>query len=57
MYIILVLVNFSADSYRATVNFSSVVVLVMAFGPFNIPFTVEVRPDAVDTTSRGKYIK
>ena len=43
-----VLVNFSAASYRANVNTTSVIVRVMAFGSFASPFLVEVVPDIDD---------
>ena len=43
-----VLVNFSADSFRANVNAISVIVRVMAFGSFASPFLVEVIPSTDD---------
>ena len=42
-----VLVNFSTVSYTAGVNATSVIVRVMAFGSFDTPFLVEVKPDIV----------
>ena len=54
IYIIIVLVNFSADSYMAPVNDTPVVVRVMAFGSFDTPFLVEVIPDG-DIPEGGKY--
>ena len=51
--IILVIVNFSTDSYRAVVNDTSVAVRVMAFGSFDTPFLVQVIPDAVDIPAEG----
>ena len=42
------LVNFSATSYRADVNATSVIVRVMAFGFFSEAFIVDVVPDAED---------
>ena len=42
-----VLVNFSTVSYRAGVNDTNVVVRVQAYGFFDTPFLVEVRPQIV----------
>ena len=42
-----VLVNFTAVSYRAGVNATYIVVRVMVFGSFDIPFLVEIRPDII----------
>ena len=47
--VISVLVNFSANSYRAEVDATSVTVRVMAFGSFYFPFLLEVIPKTVDT--------
>ena len=44
-----VLVNFSATSYRAEVNATSVTVRIMAFGSLASPFLVEVILNTVDT--------
>ena len=52
--IISVLVNFSATSYRAEVNATSVTVRVMAFGSFYFTFLLEVIPKTVDTPE-GNY--
>ena len=56
MFIILVLVNFSADRYTANVNAHSVHILVMAFGSLDSPFLVEVLPDSTDFPKEGMYI-
>ena len=47
--------NFSAASYRANFNASSVIVRVMAFGSFASPFLVEVIP-FTDDVPEGTYI-
>ena len=46
--ITLVLVNFTAPSYRAGFNASVVIVRVTAFGSFDLAFLVEAVPDAVN---------
>ena len=52
IHITAVLVNFSADSYRANFNASSVIMRVMAFGSFASPFLVEVIP-GMDDVPKG----
>ena len=54
--VILVLVNFSADSYIATVNANSVHIFVTAFGSFVSPFLVEVKPDVTGFLKEGTYV-
>ena len=48
-----VLVNFTADSYRADVNATSVSISVMAFGSFDSQFIVEVVPDRAHLPKGG----
>ena len=50
----MVLVNFTANSYRAEVNASIVVLRLMAFGSFDSPFLVDVVPD--DLPVGGNFI-
>ena len=52
--IISVLVNFSASSYRAEVDATSVIVHVIVFGSIFHPFTVQVIPKTIDTPN-GNY--
>ena len=52
---ILVLVNFSTDSYRAGINATNVVVRVMAFVSFDTPFLVEVIPDIDEDIPESMY--
>ena len=52
----LVLVNFTADSYRADVNANSVVVNVTAFGSYDTPFTVKVIPYGADLSVGGMLL-
>ena len=54
--LILVLVNFSTDSFTARVNSTSVIVRVMAFGSFDAPFLVQVVPNGVDLPEGGTYV-
>ena len=51
-----VLVNFSADSYRAGVNATSVSIFVTAFGSFDSQFIVEVVPDGTDVPEGGNFV-
>ena len=45
--------NFRADSYRAEVNETRVIVRVFAFGSIDTPFLVEVVPDVAEDIPEG----
>ena len=51
----MVLVNLTADSYRADINATSVEISVMAFGSFDSQFIVEVVPDGTDLPEGGNF--
>ena len=55
-YIILALVTFSTDNYTALVNETSVEIRVIAIGPLDIEFRVQVVPDGTDLPEGGMYI-
>ena len=52
----MVLVNLTADSYRADVNATFVVISVMAFGSFDSQFIVELVPDGTDLPEGGNFV-
>ena len=55
-YIILALVNFETDNFTADVNATAVTIRVIATGPLDIDFSVEVVPDGTDLPEGGMYI-
>ena len=51
-----VLVNFSADSYKANVNATSVNVYVTVFGSYDTKFCVQVIPNDTYVTQKGMLL-
>ena len=52
-FLYVVLVNFSADSYKANVNVTSVNVNVTVFGSYDTTFYVQVIPNDTYVTQKG----